>query len=417
MADSSTSTDSVTITFEKNAIPKLVDVGVLIEDRDSLNEFLKKNKEDDSDLTIGIGEPDVFDACVNDRLRRIGKGQYNEVFEVNTKYVLRVTLPTTGEYHVGKEIDGLRLQHSLSDCANIARIYAFGLMRVRKEDTVYKAAFAIMDNLNGDNLFHFIRKQNSKNQYHPDRYTKIHNKFIKSIMEKLITALQCIDKKGYCHRDMKAENVMIKNKDDITSVELIDFGFMKECNETNIRLDESISNSIMGTPGYIHSNSVSSLKAYTRGVDMWALGIILIELLGGLDLTDSASEIQLVCIKKETERNVCPEYYTEVYRVYTIIIGKYPEFRDLLKALLGKHRAGKSFWGSTPKAAEPDAFPTNTNQATTPTYDNLLAILRRIPVQGGRRKNVRNSRVGKRTSRKITRKNIKLTKRETMKRK
>lgn len=49
--------------------------------------------------------------------------------------------------------------------------------------------------------------------------------------------------KGYVHRDLKLENIMICKKD-LWDIKLVDFGFTEPINET-----ELISKA--GTPGYI----------------------------------------------------------------------------------------------------------------------------------------------------------------------
>lgn len=380
----------ITINFNKTGTNLgSTEENVFIDDRDELNTFLKKDTAVDSPpLNIGTGVyNDLFVAYVNKNLKAIAHGAYNTVFIVNDKYVLRIT-NLTEEYKkeiVDNELFGLNMQQRLSGCNYISKIYAYGVMVVHSNET-YKSqqAFAIMDKLKGGDLYQRVKRSHDKIT-HPQ---------IISIMGKLLTALQCIDNNGYCYRDMKLENVVISDPNDITTVQLVDFGFTKKCADT--------SNYPKGTRGYIHYNAISVLGKYTRSVDMWALGVMLIELLEGIKSSDQMFNIQKGC--SLAPGTVCTDYYKEVYNVYTVVVKKYPAFKDLLHALFGKHKCGLLSCMQTPTE---DAFLTNTKIATTPTYAVLLDILRTIPQDGGRRKSVRNSRVGKRKSKKIFQKNIK----------
>jgi len=322
------------------------------------------------------------------KLYVIGKGANNTVYSIDDTHVLRVTDYRLRDHQRDSEFHGLNLQHRLNQCSHIAKIHQYGYIYKTNTDM---RVYAVMDKLKGGTL-------HDKMYNNLDARVNISNKDVVSIMRKLIEALQCIDSNGYCHRDIKADNIMITDKTDITSVQLIDFGFMAECSIEQF--------SLVGTCGYTHLNSIS-IHGYTRDVDMWALGILLIELLEGIASTRAICKLQEICISNKQNKMVCPEYYMAVYTLYSNVIKKHPIFKNLLKALLGKHRA----WGMMTASSE--AFPTH----NICNYDKLLLILDDINLDGGRRKSVRNSRVDKRKSKKIFRKKIKLTRKKNNKKK
>ena len=66
----------------------------------------------------------------------------------------------------------------------------------------------------------------------------------------------------------------MKNKEDITSIKLIDFGLSRRLGE------EEVMNDVNGTPFYIAPEILEG--TYGIEVDMWSLGVILYILLCGV---------------------------------------------------------------------------------------------------------------------------------------
>lgn len=51
---------------------------------------------------------------------------------------------------------------------------------------------------------------------------------IKYIMKKLLKGLKHLHKLGIIHRDLKLDNIVFENENDIKSLKIIDFGFAVE---------------------------------------------------------------------------------------------------------------------------------------------------------------------------------------------
>lgn len=65
------------------------------------------------------------------------------------------------------------------------------------------------------------------------------------IFKQIVEGIHYMHKKKIIHRDIKLENILVKNKEDINSINIADFGLSKFVN-TN---DDS--KFFVGTPGYI----------------------------------------------------------------------------------------------------------------------------------------------------------------------
>ena len=102
-------------------------------------------------------------------------------------------------------------------------------------------------------------------------------------------AVQHAHQKGIIHRDLKPSNVMVTEVDGRPTPKVIDFGVAKA---TEFSLtDQSLGDTgaIVGTPTYMSPEQAdpSSMDIDTR-TDVYALGVILYELLAGSPPLDAA---------------------------------------------------------------------------------------------------------------------------------
>eukprot|EP00873_Tetraselmis_striata_P036923 jgi/Tetstr1/457187/TSEL_043836.t1 len=114
----------------------------------------------------------------------------------------------------------------------------------------------------------------------------------RACFEKLALALAHIHAKGIVHRDIKLENLMLKEPGDVTSVQLIDFGMAK-----HVDIPE-LSTSVVGTPIYVAPEVLTAARQagvnpYGPPVDMWSAGVVLHILLAGYPPFMSDSEPEL----------------------------------------------------------------------------------------------------------------------------
>jgi serine/threonine protein kinase len=87
----------------------------------------------------------------------------------------------------------------------------------------------------------------------------------------LALALGELHRKGFMHRDLKLENILLQQDG---YLKLIDFGVSKELDP------QELSQTFCGTPEYMAPEIIRS-KGYNQSVDWWAFGILLYEMMFG----------------------------------------------------------------------------------------------------------------------------------------
>ena len=133
---------------------------------------------------------------------------------------------------------------------------------------------------------------------------------ILEIIRKLIEIVKYCHEKGICHRDIKAENILLNNDfNTYTSITLIDFGLsiQKKGDIFSIRGE-------CGSPNYM-APEINSKNIYNESCDVWSIGILFYFLMYG-DYPDvkQSSDFQYPISQKVTE-----------------------EIKDLLQKLLDKN--------------------------------------------------------------------------------
>ena len=99
---------------------------------------------------------------------------------------------------------------------------------------------------------------------------------VQCYIKQLISALKYLHSKNIIHRDLKTRNIFLaKNRNEGIILKLGDFGLSKKINEG----EENILDKHCGTPGYEAPEIFEGIHSF-KG-DIWAVGIIIYELLFG----------------------------------------------------------------------------------------------------------------------------------------
>ena len=189
----------------------------------------------------------------------LGEGSYGKVFkarEMKTGRIIAVKKIFIGDSQskYKKTIKEINLLKNL-DHPNIVKYYDY----FQEEDYVY----LMMEFLEGCTLKQYIQKNDN-----------ISEDNARIIIKQLLTALSYLHYTcDICHRDVKPENIMFKEKNDINHLKLLDFGLSLDSFESKNHLENC------GTLVYMAPELLSLNFKYTKGVDVWSVGIILYMLL------------------------------------------------------------------------------------------------------------------------------------------
>uniref|UniRef100_A0A3P8TC60 Protein kinase domain-containing protein n=1 Tax=Amphiprion percula TaxID=161767 RepID=A0A3P8TC60_AMPPE len=134
---------------------------------------------------------------------------------------------------------------------------------------------------------------------------------LRPILHQLATALSHLHSSGIIHADLKPPNVMVVNRhEQPLKVKLIDFGVARLVSAVN-------QGDWMGT---LHYSAPEMLlgEPFNESVDMWALGLLMVELATGCQLYPGKTEYDVLRFIFETQGQPCDdEFGTSRWRFKT----------------------------------------------------------------------------------------------------
>ena len=225
----------------------------------------------------------------------LGQGASGTVFEATDKEGKKYAIKSINKFAL-ENVDDLVNEAEIS--INISHPHIIKYYELYED---LKTVSFVMDLVEGGDLYDFILKS-------PE------GKLDDSVaLELTIQILETLDylhnEKGICHRDIKPENFLVQIEDSKPQIKLIDFGFA-----TFINPDIPLTG-YMGTPIYM-APEILSKEPYSEKIDLWAVGIILFNMLTGCQpfRTHSITPIEdqvinetiyLNGIENERLRNLC----------------------------------------------------------------------------------------------------------------
>lgn len=106
-------------------------------------------------------------------------------------------------------------------------------------------------------------------------------------------ALAAAHHRDIVHRDLKAENVMIVERDGVELVKVLDFGVAHVATEGSRRTTPGM---VIGTPEYMAPEQVKGARP-TPAIDVYALGVLLHEMLVGSPPFEASEPIEVLALK------------------------------------------------------------------------------------------------------------------------
>lgn len=199
-------------------------------------------------------------------IRFVGRGGMGEVYEAEDQKLGRVAIKTvrpdvaSSPYAMARFRQEIRLARKVTD-SHVCRIYEL----LESGDKV----FLTMEYLEAETLSARVERDGPLSESEA-----------KEIVRQLLRALAAAHEAGVVHRDLKTGNVMLaKRPDGGLRLVVTDFGLACEVQPDEQRL--TVAGVVMGTPDYMAPEQFIGGEI-TPATDIYALGILLYELLTGV---------------------------------------------------------------------------------------------------------------------------------------
>jgi len=213
--------------------------------------------------------------------QELGRGTFGVTYlgydAINGRQVAVKTIDINKSREMGADLDSINEEiNTLKEISgdNCSKYLACYYESFQDSFNGVDTMFIISEYINGGSLTDFIRNNNGS----------IPPSVLWSLYLQLLLGLRFIHERGYAHRDIKPDNILIT--EDYT-IKYIDFGLacLQQCRVM------SCTNTCKGTPGTLlymppeffngtHEDSVSASKAH----DVWALALVMFELAHGLNI-------------------------------------------------------------------------------------------------------------------------------------
>jgi eukaryotic-like serine/threonine-protein kinase len=215
-------------------------------------------------------------------IRPVGRGGMGEVYEAEDLQLGIIALKTIrhGVASSSDSFERFRQEVQLArrvTGAQVCRIHELFLLPASGKFEA--TAFLTMEYLEGITLYEKIQRDG------PVPWKEALN-----IALQICEGLQLIHEQGIIHRDLKTGNIMLCKQADATRVVLMDFGLARDFrpdaqqngrSSATEKAGRSLPPMIMGTPEYMAPEQFEA-KPVSPATDIYALGIILYELVTGL---------------------------------------------------------------------------------------------------------------------------------------
>lgn len=187
-------------------------------------------------------------------------------------------------------------QRFMNEARAINRAQHPGIVRVHTAgQLVDGTAYIVMDYLDGDSLRQRLRSGGRMSIEQTLR-----------IARQVASALHAAHSHGVVHRDLKPDNIMLVRDPEVPMGEraiLLDFGIAKLVSEAARPEDAPLTqtnSSPMGTPAYMAPEQIVTVREVTGQADVYALGVLIYEMLTGQTPFSGATPFQLMRQQVET---------------------------------------------------------------------------------------------------------------------
>ncbi len=161
-------------------------------------------------------------------------------------------------------------ERTLAEGRALARIDHPNVVQLKAVVVEGDALWLVMQYIDGESLAQRIHRYIDEKKPMPiEEVTRI--------FRQIASGIEAAHREGVIHRDLKPANVLIRHKDGMTKV--TDFGIAK--GEEEARTGKGLTKGIIGSLFYMSPEQVAGRRDLDKRVDIYALGIVLYEMLMG----------------------------------------------------------------------------------------------------------------------------------------
>lgn len=186
----------------------------------------------------------------------------------------------------------------LQEARAVARLRSNHVVRVMDFGATTEGnRYMVLELLNGRDLQHLLSKEGAQ------RVERAVG-FVLQAAEALAEAHST----GLVHRDIKPANLFLAKESGSEIIKVIDFGICKSlCRKSAYR---TLSKSYLGSPQYMSPEQIQSAASVDARTDIWALGVVLFELLTGRAPFRGAT-LPALCASVISDTPIWPEHLPE----------------------------------------------------------------------------------------------------------
>ena len=159
---------------------------------------------------------------------------------------------------------------------SIVRVFDFG-------ETEQHDAYIVMELLEGINLAQVL-----------DEHRALPASYAVRLLLPIVHGLCAAHGAGVVHRDIKPENILIAKAGSHLQPKLLDFGIAK-LNGDRAARGETSGSDLFGSPGYMAPEQVCGLDDVDERADVWALCLVLYELISGQNPFAAPTQVAVLC--------------------------------------------------------------------------------------------------------------------------
>ncbi|MGK3987685.1 protein kinase [Sorangium sp. So ce136] len=255
-----------------------------------------------ADAVAGYVPPDIGATIKHyEIIRRLGQGGMGVVFLArDTKLGRLVAIKLL------REQSGQGIGRFLAEARATARCRHENIVVIHEVDEIHGHPYLVLEYVKGRTLREWMaQREHPSAPGSPVAHTPpgpLSSSLAVELMIPVVRALICAHEIGIVHRDLKPENILL---DDTGAIKVLDFGIAKQIEGERISMFTGVrmvlaggarpngQSTVLGTPRYMSPEQLRGGDIDARS-DLWAVGIILHELVTGAHPLDPFSAARLV---------------------------------------------------------------------------------------------------------------------------